>query len=72
MRVEEVGTGVGYSCLWCFAGDAWVRCFAGRGRAGEEENGSNAGSNDGAGRFWPATGETGKGTWCGEGMMVFY
>ena len=50
MPVLEVGMGVGY-----FRYALAVACrFAGRGRAGDEENGSNAGSRDGAGRFTPA------------------
>jgi hypothetical protein len=49
--VLEVGTGVGY-----LRNAFEVAClFAGRGKPGEEESGSNAGSNDGAGRFTPAT-----------------
>lgn len=66
--VVEEGIGVGYwrSLLPNFAGDAWGRRFIGRGRAGEEDKGSNAGSRVGAGRLTPATGETGKGTCCGE------
>lgn len=50
MPVDEVGTGVGY--LRCAFPVFWR--FNGRGRAGEEERGSNAGSNDGAGRLVPA------------------
>ena len=43
----------------------------GRGSAGEEEKGSNAGRREGAGRLTPATGETGSGTCCGEtGIFV--
>lgn len=38
----------------------------GRGSAGEEEKGSNAGNREGAGRLTPATGETGRGTFCGD------
>jgi hypothetical protein len=48
--VLEVATGVGYlrkalefACL-----------FAGRGKPGEEDNGSNAGRSEGAGRLTPA------------------
>ena len=72
-RVEEVGIGVGYNCLPDVAGaggDAWARRFVGRGRDGEEEKGSKAGSSDGAGRFMPATGEGGKGTRCGEEVIL--
>lgn len=50
MPVLEVGTGVGY--LSCAFPVCWR--FNGRGRAGEEERGSNGGSNEGAGRFVPA------------------
>lgn len=57
--VEDVGIGVGYSCFSLyFDGETRATRFAGRGSDGEEENGSNAGSNDGAGRLTPATGET--------------
>lgn len=45
----EVGTGVGYLVKAPVV--AWR--FAGRGRAGDEERGSKAGSSDGAGRFTP-------------------
>lgn len=48
--VLEVGTGVGYLRK---ALDVACR-FVGRGRPGEEERGSKAGSKDGAGRFTPA------------------
>ena len=61
--VEEVGTGVGYFWLEGTFSDGKTRAwrFAGRGKPGEEENGSNGGNNDGvgAGRFTPATGDTG-------------
>jgi len=58
--VEDVGIGVGYLCFSLyFEGETRATRFAGRGRDGEEENGSNAGSNDGAGRFTPATAGTG-------------
>lgn len=55
MPVEDVGIGVGYFSLSrpYFEGDARAR-FAGRGKQGEE-NGSNAGSSDGAGRLTPET-----------------
>jgi len=60
--VEDVGTGVGYFWLAavCSIGETRAWRFTGRGRPGEEENGSNAGSNEGAGagRFTPATGDT--------------
>ena len=57
--VEDVGIGVGYLCFSLyFDGEMWATRFAGRGRDGEEEKGSNAGRSDGAGRFTPATGET--------------
>lgn len=73
--VVEDGIGVGYwrSLVPDFAGDAWGRRLIGRGRAGEEVKGSNAGSKVGAGRLTPATGETGKGTcWGGEeGIFPF-
>lgn len=58
--VLEVGTGVGYLRR------AWLPLLAlpvpvfwrfnGRGSPGDEESGSNAGSRDGAERFWPAAG----------------
>ena len=48
--------GVGY--FWKAAsrseGECCARLFEGRGKPGEEESGSKAGSNDGAGRFTPA------------------
>jgi len=51
MPVLEVGTGVGYleKAL------ATACRFIGRGRPGDEERGSNAGSREGAGRLTPAT-----------------
>jgi hypothetical protein len=50
MPVLEVGTGVGY-----FKKASPVACLlSGLGRQGEEESGSKAGSNDGAGRLVPA------------------
>lgn len=43
----------------------------GRGNCGEDE-GSKAGSRDGAGRFTPATGESGRGTWLGEEPILVH
>lgn len=72
MSVEDVGMGVGY---FRFSGSSWegdtrARRLAGRGRHGEDENGSNAGSNEGAGRFTPATGDTGNRILLGEELMA--
>lgn len=53
--VDEVGTGVGY--IEAARSSSRATRFWGRGRDGEELNGSNAGSNE-AGRFTPATGAT--------------
>jgi hypothetical protein len=56
MPVVEVGIGVGY-LPWAFSrssGGEWALLLEGRGKPGEEENGSNAGSRLGAGRFTPA------------------
>lgn len=70
MRVEEVGTGVGYErSLNAFDGDAWAKRLIDRGNCGDDE-GSKAGSREGAGRFTPATGETGRGTWLGEERIL--
>ena len=58
--MEDVGTGVGYFDCFSrirFAGDAIARRLAGRGNAGDEDNGSKAGSKEGAGRFCPRNGE---------------
>jgi len=55
MPVVDVGTGVGYfkKASPCEGEDrAWR--FEGRGKAGEDESGSNAGSREGAGRLTPA------------------
>ena len=72
IRVEEVGTGVGYErSLKDLEGDAWARRLVGRGNCGDEE-GSKAGSREGAGRFTPATGETGRGTWLGEEPILIW
>ena len=49
--VLDVGTGVGY--LRCASWPTFWR-FIGRGRAGDEERGSNGGNRDGAGLFVPA------------------
>lgn len=51
--VDEVGTGVGY--IETMPWSSRATRFCGRGRVGEELNGSKAGSKD-AGRFTPATG----------------
>lgn len=61
--VEDVGIGVGYFCFSLFNldGDTRAKRLLGRGKDGEDGNGSNAGSNEGAGRFTPATGGTGSG-----------
>lgn len=53
--VDEVGTGVGY--VTGSDKESWDRLRT-RGSAGEEENGSNAGSRAAAGLFTPATGGT--------------
>ncbi len=61
MKVEDVATGVGYfgfSPLDDLGRGAWNERFGCRGSAGEDVSGSNAGSREGAGRFWPATGDT--------------
>lgn len=42
----------------------------GRGNCGEEKKGSKAGRREGAGRFTPATGETGRGMLCGEESIL--
>jgi len=58
MPVVDVGIGVGY--FWYAAsrseGEERACLFEGRGKPGDEENGSNAGSSDGAGRFTPEIG----------------
>jgi hypothetical protein len=53
--VVEVGTGVGYFCIACSRAEGEDRAclFEGLGRPGEDEKGSKAGSNVGAGRFTP-------------------
>lgn len=64
--VEDVGTGVGYLRR------ASVPVFwrlTGRGRAGEEDNGSKAGSRDDAGLLVPARGEDGRGISLGSGSV---
>lgn len=53
-KVEEVGTGVGY--VEIPPSDSRARRFTGRGRVGEDVNGSNGGSSE-AGRFVPAAAE---------------
>ena len=52
----DVGIGVGYFRYAASRSEGEdIACrFAGRGNPGEEDNGSKAGSNDGAGRFRPA------------------
>lgn len=53
MPVVEVGMGVGY----LIEADPDPRALlSGRGRTGDEDNGSKAGRSDGAGRLTPATG----------------
>jgi hypothetical protein len=54
--VVDVGTGVGYFlyAASCCEGEPSACLFEGRGRAGEEEKGSKAGSSEGAGRLTPA------------------
>ena len=67
MPVDEVGTGVGYLCFSVpylgedrlglgRVGELHATLFNGRGRGGEDEYGSNAGSSEGveAGRLIPA------------------
>jgi hypothetical protein len=52
----DVGIGVGYfryAASRC-AGDKTACLLEGRGKAGEEERGSKAGSSEGAGRLTPA------------------
>ena len=66
MRVDEVGTGVGYVTA---AEEPRAR-FKARGRTGEEENGSKAGSRDAAGLFTPAMGRTGLSRRLGDGLMA--
>lgn len=57
MPVAEVGTGVGYLCCASrWEGEETACRFVDRGRPGEEDRGSKAGSRDGAGRLAPATG----------------
>lgn len=57
MPVVEVGIGVGYLIEADPRPEGDPRALlSGRGKAGEEDNGSNAGSSDGAGRLTPATG----------------
>jgi hypothetical protein len=51
MPVVEVGMGVGYDRRALLAAVACL--FAGLGRPGEDDNGSNAGSRLGAGRLTP-------------------
>ena len=57
MPVVEVGMGVGYllEADPRAEGDARI-LLRGRGKTGEEDNGSKAGKRVGAGRFTPATG----------------
>jgi hypothetical protein len=54
--VVDVGIGVGYFryAASCWGGGETACLFEGRGKPGEEEYGSKAGSRDGAGRFTPA------------------
>lgn len=57
MPVAEVGRGVGYfKYASCREGEYNACRFEGRGNPGDEDSGSKAGSNDGAGRFKLATG----------------
>ena len=50
MPVVEVGIGVGYFvCPWFLVGEQ--SRFAGRGKPGDEESGSNAGRSEGADRL---------------------
>ena len=63
MAVDEDGTGVGYLRIWasCSAGDTRASLLAGRGKGGEDEKGSKAGSSGegaaaGAALLTPATG----------------
>jgi hypothetical protein len=55
--VVDVGIGVGYLLYRASLceGEDRACLLNGRGRPGELESGSNAGSSDGAGRFTPAT-----------------
>lgn len=54
MPVVEVGIGVGYLNEVFRSGEGPLSClFAGRGKPGDEESGSNAGSSEGAGRLLP-------------------
>lgn len=53
IRVDEVGTGVGYVTF--LEGDSRILLLT-RGKAGEGDSGSNAGSNDAADLLTPATG----------------
>lgn len=55
MAVLDVGTGVGYLRRAAEDVDPVFWRFRGRGSAGEEDSGSNAGRRDGAGRLTPAT-----------------
>lgn len=82
--VDEVGTGVGYFCLalrylvgHVLVGersleDSRATRFTARGSAGDDEYGSNAGSNDGtgAGRLTPTTEGTGVPVLRGGEFMV--
>ena len=71
MPVDEVGTGVGYLCFSVpylgedrlglgRVGELHATLFNGRGRGGDDEYGSNAGSREGvgAGRLTPAVEDT--------------
>jgi hypothetical protein len=62
MAVDDVGTGVGYVTSSLRA--SRFR-FGGRGRVGDEENGSKAGSRDAVGRLLPASGDPSV-AWCIE------
>jgi hypothetical protein len=57
--VVEVGIGVGYFWIACSRSEGEDRAclFDGLGRPGEDENGSKAGNNVGAGRFTPDVGD---------------
>lgn len=67
MAVEEVGTGVGYVL---FSSKASRLLFSGRGKAGEDEKGSNAGRRPLVGRVDFGVGDTAVSERVAEGAMM--
>lgn len=67
MAVEEVGTGVGYVLV---SSNVSRLLFSGRGKAGEDEKGSNAGSRPLVGRVDFGVGDTVVSERVAEGAMT--